>query len=270
MVVSLSVQISNSVVSVGLVRTQESISDSEGSWNDFNMVHFDDSFLDLTQRTWDSNEQKVFLDVVLKSRWEVLGDILSQEEGISSEVVQHWEQQDIGDSVIIEVHRGEFEEFEIDTFLQVVQDDAVLDEVVVWHEDVVEEHEGQNILLPELTPFESIDIFVNNFAFLEVDIGISIDWWLLDERLVHEAWVGNILLQSEQSIDRVAQNVWMSESVGNVWVSLLVWGSDIKFVTLISVEVRVDWSLVSLLLPSLDIGWDGLLSVVHFISNVSV
>lgn len=136
---------------------------------------------------------------------------------------------------------------------------VVLDEGVERNPKTNKEYSKVRGPMVELGPLQGILILVDNVTFFEVDVGISVDRWCLHKWLVYEVRVISVALNSQKSIQRSTQKVWMSESVCDVRSPVLVWDGYIELVTLVSVEIGINWSIISLFLPFLDIR--GLLKV---------
>lgn len=270
MVVSLGIQVGDCVVTVSLVGAQECVSDSETGWSDLDVVHFDHSLLGLSERARHSHKQQVFVCVVLYSRREELCNFFGKEVSISGSIEQNWDEGDLCDSVVIEIHCRKLEESDVHTFLEMVKNEGVFDKVMIRDKCSSEENARKHTLLPELTPLQSIWIFVDDLSLLEVDVCISVDWRHLHEWLVNEGWMGDVLLQPEEPIDWISEQIRMPESVGYVRGSLLVWSWNVELVALVMVVVVIHRPLVDLLLPSLDVAWGESLPDVHFIADVSM
>ena len=144
-------------------------------------------------------------------------------------------------------------------FVGGVGDQVGLEAQVEWNVQGNVSAEGQACKLDESDPFQNSCVLVNDLTLFEVQLGVWLDAWLLDEGLVQVHWVEDVVFEFEQSVDWSAQEFGMAESVGDELVLFFGFHFDVVFVAF-GVKVFGDGSVGSFVFPLLDV-----LKVVFFV-----
>jgi len=103
--------------------------------------------------------------------------------------------------------------------------------------------------LPEFAPFADSGVLVDDFTLLEVQSGVGLHWWGLEERLELITWVGWSSLKTDDLFDGLFSQHGETESGGDVRELLVLSPLDVVLGSLL-VPMVDGWPVLQRLLPS--------------------
>ena len=201
------------------------------------MVEFVHFLGELAEVAEPGDEEQLFVFAVLHFDHVVFADVVDDAEtDVGGVVGEGGHERDV-EAELVEVEEADVVRLQVGLGGGDLQRGVAEEQVVERHEVADGQVAHDEAGLQEVAPLQQLPVLVDHLALFEAQLRLGARVGRQHERLIEVVGVVQLTLQPEQSLDRAAHQLGVSQSVGQVRSLLFLLHLHIVFVTLVRVEV---------------------------------